>query len=129
MAFRLRLKLSPGSMNMKLSVSQALCEAPDIFQHWEVTPEVIVFLLTTPSLQARNWEGELLWQVDVAEDEPWGLSVGGGFVFVGAESGAVMEFDLASGYVNIRFSFPPKQKKFEVNLEHGFISPWESSLI
>jgi len=87
---------------MKLSISEPLSDSSNIFYQWVVTPEVIVVLLgsresPTHNLQARNWEGKQLWQIDIAEVAPWGLAVGDDFVFLGSKSGAIQEFDLSSG--------------------------------
>lgn len=87
---------------MKLSISEPLCDCEDTFRQWAVTQEVIVVLLDNfnsdyLTLQARNWEGKQLWRVNVEEKESWGLAIGGDFVFLGSESGAVKEFDLSSG--------------------------------
>jgi hypothetical protein len=78
-------------------VTKALCDARDHLRRWEVTPAVIVLILTSPSVQVRNWEGEQLWHISAPEIESTALSVANEFVFVGGESGTVKEFHLASG--------------------------------
>lgn len=86
---------------MKLSISEPLCASDDTFNQWDVTEEAIVLLLDNNAdsftLQAWNWEGKQLWHLNVAENEPRGLAIGGDFVFLGSESGAIKEFDLSSG--------------------------------
>jgi len=88
---------------MKLSTSQPLCDADDIFHQWDVTSEVIVVLLinretSTSTLQVRDWDGKQLWQITLAEIAPWGVAIGENSIFLGSGSGAVREFDLSSGY-------------------------------
>jgi hypothetical protein len=65
------------------------------------TRVIVVVLINrdsgTLTLQARNWEGKQLWQSNIEESKPWGLAVGGDFVFLGSKSGAVQECDLSSG--------------------------------
>ena len=83
---------------MRLLRSEALTETEgEILSSWEVTPKAIVFALNQ-SLQARNWEGEQLWTVDIEQCGPRRLSVAGGSVFIiRSGSGAIQEFDLGSG--------------------------------
>lgn len=82
---------------MRLLRSEALTETEgEILSSWEVTPKAIVFALKQ-SLQARNWESEQLWAVDIEQCGPGGLSVAGGSVFIRSGSGAIQEFDLDSG--------------------------------
>lgn len=81
---------------MHLLLSEALTETEDeLLSSWEVTPKAIVFALTR-SLQARNWEGEQLWAVDIERCRPGVLSVADESVFIW-NSGAIQEFDLVSG--------------------------------
>jgi hypothetical protein len=87
---------------MQFLLSEALCNDDAHFRQWDVTPEVIVVLLgnfnsDSITLQARNWEGKQLWQVNIAGNGSWGLAVGGDFVFLGSESGAINEFKISSG--------------------------------
>lgn len=89
-------------MKLSLSDSEPLSDTNDILSHWDVTPEMIVVLLHNhdpplTTLQARNWEGKKVWQTDVAAYEPWGLAIGGSFVFLGSNAGTVIEFHLFSG--------------------------------
>lgn len=81
---------------MHLLRSEALTETGgEILSSWEVTPKAIVFALTR-SLQARSWEGEQLWTVDIERCGPGGLSVADESVFIW-NSGAIQEFDIVSG--------------------------------
>ena len=81
---------------MRHLLGKALTETEgELLSSWEVTPKAIVFALTR-SLQARNWEGEQLWTVDIEQSGPGRLSVADESVFIG-NSGAIQEFDLVSG--------------------------------
>lgn len=81
---------------MRHLLSKALTESEgELLSSWEVTPKAIVFALTQ-TLQARNWEGEQLWAVDIERCGPGRLSVADESVFIW-NAGAIQEFDLVSG--------------------------------
>lgn len=95
--------VSPKCQQMRLSINEPLSNDHGVFFQWDFTSELIVVHLMNREthsniLQARNWDGKQLWQTQIAESPHWGLAIGDNFVFLGSNSGEILEFHLSSGW-------------------------------